>query len=251
VVFKETDGNQTKGFSLAQLKLAPEDQEDLQRYLDVTRAEILFSRGVVFVEGDAEAAPAPVFATSEGIDLDDIGIAVCNVGGTNFGPYLRLAVELGLRFSVITDWDPVEGGKRALGWDRTLRLLEDLRALGAASTMNAKERKKLESDEDALREAAAANGIFLNQATLELDVASTPSLRAPLISVLEKAEFGPVRRARLASWKEGKTNVNGEALMAMVADVGKGRLAARLAAAAKGLKPPSYIVDALKHVAHG
>jgi predicted ATP-dependent endonuclease of OLD family len=42
------------GLSTTYISLESEELEDLQRYLDViTRAEVLFSRGVVFVEGDA------------------------------------------------------------------------------------------------------------------------------------------------------------------------------------------------------
>ncbi|MEI6051956.1 MAG: hypothetical protein WCQ44_04585, partial [Opitutaceae bacterium] len=56
-----------------------------------------------------------------------------------------------------------------------------------------------------------------------------------LVSVLEAEGYGTVRRARLTSWKDGTTPVNAEQLLAMVADVGKGRLAGRLAKAAKDL----------------
>jgi putative ATP-dependent endonuclease of OLD family len=61
VLLKETDRG-TQAFSLAHLNLAENEFEDLQRYLDTTKAEILFSRAVIFVEGDAETALLPVFA---------------------------------------------------------------------------------------------------------------------------------------------------------------------------------------------
>lgn len=106
ILLKATPDKGTQAFSLARLKLSGEEIEDLQRYLDTTRAEILFSRGVIFVEGDAEVALLPVFAKSCRHDLDELGITVCNVGGVNFSPYVKLATALAIPFAVITDWDP-------------------------------------------------------------------------------------------------------------------------------------------------
>ena len=79
---------------------------------------MLFARGVIFVEGDAEEALVPVFASSLGHNLDDLGVTVCNVAGTNFGPYVKLAEALGLPWVVITDWDPLDGTKPPLGRSR-------------------------------------------------------------------------------------------------------------------------------------
>jgi putative ATP-dependent endonuclease of OLD family len=109
----------TKAYSLARLPLKDDELTDLQRYLDVTRAEILFSRGVIFVEGDAEVALMPVFAEALGYDLNELGITVCSVSGTNFRPFVRLAAALSLPFAVVTDWDPRADGKRAQGWLRS------------------------------------------------------------------------------------------------------------------------------------
>jgi putative ATP-dependent endonuclease of OLD family len=79
-------------YSTAKLysELETSEIEDLQRYLDVTRAELLFARGVIFVEGDAEEFVIPVFAKLIGIDLDKYGISVCNVRSTNFRPLIKL-----------------------------------------------------------------------------------------------------------------------------------------------------------------
>lgn len=236
----------------ADLMLTDRELEDLQRYLNVTRAEILFSRGVVFVEGDAEAALVPVFAEAEGWDLDALGITVCNVGGTHFAPYMALALRLGLRFSIITDWDPVGGGKRPLGWDRSIALIEQLLAIKGPRPLDSVEKNQLTSDEQALREATETIGIFTNTDTLEVEIGKTPTLVNPLLAILEAENFGPKRQARLAGWKADPKTIDGDQLLAMIADVGKGRLAARLAEKAVGLKPPDYIRKALKWVVdHG
>lgn len=44
----------TKGFSTVEADFTETDTEDLERYLDVTRAEMVFARGVILVEGDAD-----------------------------------------------------------------------------------------------------------------------------------------------------------------------------------------------------
>ncbi|MBC7337459.1 MAG: AAA family ATPase, partial [Clostridia bacterium] len=123
VVVLRTGPEGTKGYSLAHVPLSSGELEDLQRYINATRADLLFSRGVIFVEGDAEAALLPVFAASLGYDLDELGIAVCNVAGVNFTPYVKLAAALGMPHAVITDWDPLTGVKPPLGKARALALV--------------------------------------------------------------------------------------------------------------------------------
>ena len=71
----------------------------------------------------------PVFASSLGHSLDDLGITVCNVAGTNFRPYVKLAEALALPYCVITDWDPLEGTKPPLGKKRTMDLWADMLTL--------------------------------------------------------------------------------------------------------------------------
>ena len=69
---KAADGLSTCGYSTAGLAVSPKEISDLERYLDVNRGEIVFSRGVLLVEGDAECFVVPMLARSEGIDLDEL-----------------------------------------------------------------------------------------------------------------------------------------------------------------------------------
>jgi putative ATP-dependent endonuclease of OLD family len=245
VVLRATKNAGTKAYSLATLNLTSAELEDLQRYLDANRADVLFSKGVIFVEGDAEAALVPVFAQSCGCNLDGEGIAICSVGGVNFRPYVRLALALALPFVVVTDWDPVNG--TALGRSRALALIDVVRESRGEEQLSVEELERLGSDA-ALRSAAADFGIFLNTSTLELEVASTRSLREPLLRILDEEGFGRVRRDRIAAWKADPTTVDGGQLLSMVADIGKGRLAGRLATATGGLEPPAYIAGAVERV---
>jgi putative ATP-dependent endonuclease of OLD family len=123
VLLKESEADGTKGYSVASLSLEDAEVDDLTRYLDVTRAEMLFARGVILVEGDAERFLVPEFAKTAAIDLDQLGITVCSVAGTNFKPYAKFLTALQIPFAVVTDWDQVDEGK-ALGWNRTRNLAE-------------------------------------------------------------------------------------------------------------------------------
>ena len=62
VLLKDTADRGSVGSSTAALDLTDTEQEDLGRYLDVTRAEMLFARGILLVEGEAERFLLPVFA---------------------------------------------------------------------------------------------------------------------------------------------------------------------------------------------
>jgi putative ATP-dependent endonuclease of the OLD family len=57
-----------------------------------------------------------------------------------------------------------------------------------------------------------------------------------------------VRTHRIAAWRARKTPVDSAQLLAMVASIGKGRLGARLAKKAVGLRPPVYVENAINTV---
>jgi putative ATP-dependent endonuclease of OLD family len=78
-------------------------------------------------------------------------------------------------------------------------------------------------------------------------VANTPSLQGALLDILDEQGFGSTRSARIEAWRSG-TPVNSAQLLAMVADIGKGRLSAKLSIKLPGLTPPDYIAAAIKHV---
>lgn len=85
-------------------------REKLERYLDVTRAEIFFARRVIFVEGAAELMLVSVLAEKAGYKLREHGVSLISVEGLNFDSFLPLFGEKALKIpvSVITDADPVD-----------------------------------------------------------------------------------------------------------------------------------------------
>jgi putative ATP-dependent endonuclease of OLD family len=245
----------TQAFSLANLPVTPDEIEDLETYLDATRAELLFAAGVIFIEGDAEEALLPIFASALGHSLDELGITICNVRGVNFRPYVKLAEALKLPYCVITDWDPLDGTKPPLGKKRTLDLYEDMLTIRGQALLSPSQRAQWEGlDYSAFSVEAAKSSVFLNDQTFEVSVANTPALLQPLLDILSEQDFGSVRSARIAAWRAGAA-IDAAQLLAMIASIGKGRLGARLAKKALGLRPPAYIeraiaavVDLIAHV---
>lgn len=73
-----------------QTKLSPSDYRFLERFLDVTKANLLFARAVLVVEGDAENILFPVLARLLDHDFHHHGVSVVNVGGTGLGRYARI-----------------------------------------------------------------------------------------------------------------------------------------------------------------
>lgn len=71
-------------------KLDQKDYEFLERFLDATKANLFFARGVIMVEGDAENLLIPTIAEIIGKQLHDYGISIVNVGSTAFMRYAKI-----------------------------------------------------------------------------------------------------------------------------------------------------------------
>ena len=89
----------------------------LQRFLDSTKANLFFAKGIIMVEGDAESLLIPTLADVIGINLEKHGISVVNVGGTGFFRYSRIFLRkdgsaIDVPISIITDCD-IEPDKKA------------------------------------------------------------------------------------------------------------------------------------------
>jgi len=74
----------------AHTELATDDYAFLQRFLDVTKANLFFSKGVILVEGWSEELLVPEFAKLLGYNLTQKGIAVINVNSLAFIRYANI-----------------------------------------------------------------------------------------------------------------------------------------------------------------
>ena len=100
------------GYDLAegQTELQKGDYLFLQRFLDSTKANLFFAKGIIMVEGDAENILVPALADILGYPLEKYGISIVNVGSTAFLRYSGIMVRkdgsnIGIPVSVITDCD--------------------------------------------------------------------------------------------------------------------------------------------------
>jgi len=81
-----------RAFSMAQgrTKLSVDDYRFLSRFLDVTKASLFFAKGLLIVEGDAEAILLPALAGLLGRDLTEHGVSMVNVGGVGLRRYAHI-----------------------------------------------------------------------------------------------------------------------------------------------------------------
>lgn len=82
--------NRAFPMSRVSTKLDASDYRFLQRFLDVTKANLFFARGVMIVEGDAENIVIPTLAKLMGRDFTENGVSIINVGGVGLRRYARI-----------------------------------------------------------------------------------------------------------------------------------------------------------------
>lgn len=249
LLIKDEGDNGSVGYSSAEADLTDDDVDDLARYLDVTRAEMLFARGIILVEGDAERFLVPAFAAAMDVSLDHLGITVCSVAGTNFKPYVKFLTAMGIPFAVLTDWD-LRDGATALGHTRAGNLVRTIeRAKSDDDQVPAAVTARLDDDgDDERRTLAAEYGIFTNDHTLEIDLFSDDDFRDLVIATLREYGFGPTRTALIDGWEADPDSLDNEDFLALVDTIGKGRFAQRLASRMNGEAPLTYIRDAIRFV---
>jgi putative ATP-dependent endonuclease of the OLD family len=110
--------NESTAFPLGETytKLESSDYIFLERFLDVTKANLFFAKGIIMVEGWSEEILIPALARKmkkDGIltkDLTDAGVSVVNVGSLAFLRYSRIFLretepEINVPVAVITDID--------------------------------------------------------------------------------------------------------------------------------------------------
>ncbi|MFJ1958248.1 ATP-dependent nuclease [Streptomyces microflavus] len=95
-------------------RLTDEDYAFLTRFLDVTKANMFFARGLAMVEGDAEAIFLPALAAALGMPFNENGVSVVNVGHIGLFRYSRVFQRSGEQIPVpvacIRDRDLVPAG---------------------------------------------------------------------------------------------------------------------------------------------
>lgn len=250
----------------ANIKLPPNEKQDLERYLDVKRGELYFGKAVILVEGIAEEYLIPKFAELLDKPLDSRGILVCNINSTNFTPYVKYLEELGIPYVCITDGDYYiivkdKEGKESrkyglmkesdhenfgyLGNEITGQLLVDLQKIKTLpDDMSWAEEDELFSE----------HGFFLGAYTLETEIManckSNISAQEKIWQTFNELTSGGDQQKEnfKKELKEGKYDACLRKIENSSNGIGKGRFAQRLSMKCTKHHIPSYIEDAIDKI---
>lgn len=113
LIVVQCQDNNVSTYSLANSELSDDNKKYLGKFLDVTKSQLFFSNGVIFVEGISEALLLQKFSKIMGneYDLDKMGIEIVIVNGVAFEHFGRLfnsndeSKRLSIRSVIITDDD--------------------------------------------------------------------------------------------------------------------------------------------------
>ncbi|WP_036774607.1 ATP-dependent nuclease [Photorhabdus australis] len=269
------------------IKFEKGKREKLERYLDVTRAELFFARRVIFVEGAAELMLIDALAKKMDLDLRSYGVSLISVEGLNFDSFLPLFGEQSLRIpvSVVTDADPFEEEEAEV--EQGEEEIDDILAEAAyqeetdapddeESAGDAEKKKKVKRKEvyPALGDQVRLSGntlkmkkleddfvkIFHGLKTLEYDLALIEANRDPMLTAL--ADPHPRISKALRQIVDGQPDNTAKAKALFCgmferkdnANIQKGRFAQALAEQISkeiGFEVPEYLKKAIQHVCQG
>ena len=106
------EGGRAYPFANGETELDTGDYRFLERFLDVTKANLFFAHGVLIVEGDAEAIILPAIAELIGRDFAEHGVSIVNVGGRGLRRFSRIfqrktkdGPEIGVPVACVADLD--------------------------------------------------------------------------------------------------------------------------------------------------
>lgn len=239
-----------KATSTANVDLTPNQVQDLERYLDATRSEMVFAKGVIFVEGDAELYIVPAFANIMDLALDERGISVCSVHGTDFVPYARLLGTNSLNIPCIflTDGDPYTKEKDPYyrGQERGMQIAKamDSKKLPVLTKLY-EDRKWPELDEK-----LNGLGVFVGNDTLEIDLVHS-GCKDEMLTTIRELGAGRIQLDRFQkalSSIDDSSEESAVRVLNIIESYGKGRFAQRLAPHLPASKVPEYIELAIKHI---
>ena len=117
------------------------DYNFLHRFLDATKANLFFARGVIMVEGDAENLLLPAIAKVIGRPLHKYGVSIVNVGSTAYKRYAKIyqrkdGQQMGVPVAIVTDLDvrSIEYYKDDSDEERRMKMLHVTDEVKAALT---------------------------------------------------------------------------------------------------------------------
>lgn len=203
----------------------------LERYLDAKRSVLLFSKGIILVEGDGEEILIPnLIKMTMGISLDELGIGLINVGSVAFENIACIfdPTRLQRYCSIITDLDQ--------------ELFEATKSNPEAAKRGETRKKKLQ---DLFGDNPFVESFFAPY-TLEVDFANIPNNRGFIKKVIEDHYTDKITIKNHKNGIDGRASERYDAVLTVAKGIGKGWYATMLANNINTLADiPEYILDAV------
>jgi putative ATP-dependent endonuclease of OLD family len=172
-------------------RLAPEDYEFLRRFLDATKANLFFARGLIIVEGDGEHLLLPAIAEKLGRPLSRHGVSIVNVGHRGLFRYSRIlqrkaGAAVAVPVALIPDRDiPPAEAKKLVGERLTEDQLTEVEIAARLATLS--------------RDIGDPVDAFIADSwTLEFDLALQPDLAESVHQAVQLAKTTTRNPGRLA-----------------------------------------------------
>jgi putative ATP-dependent endonuclease of the OLD family len=234
VIVLQSPSHVISPLSLTKSGLTSENQNYLHKFLDVTKSQLFFSKGVILVEGISEALLMRIFSKKigEDYDIEKAGIELVNLNGVAFEHFANLfnndddAKNLKTRCAIITDDD-----------------------------------RDKESDEVSSRAKKASDlakknlRVFLAEKTFEFELFIAGNNKEILFSIFNSMH--PTAASRISANDDVRVYAE-NFLDKIISDKAKSELAHRLAvtlstdeALRTSFVVPTYIQNAIKYVVKG
>jgi putative ATP-dependent endonuclease of OLD family len=245
-------------------KLQSNDYAFLRRFLDATKANLFFARGLIIVEGDAENILLPAIARKIGKPFGKYGVSIVNVGHRGLFRYSRILqraddVAMPVPVALLPDRDIPPDSAKALVGNRATEgewTAEDIAT--HMQTLSA-------------HDGGTVKSFPSEQWTLEFDLARKPDCAVIVHQATQIAkgrrdktpvEIATDARAEVEAWRTGDAKTADQIAVDIFTplfkkQVSKAMVAEQLAAlidalpdapAALRAKLPAYIVNAIDHV---
>ncbi|MFB6931396.1 ATP-dependent nuclease [Streptomyces chartreusis] len=251
IVLRATEDG-TVGASTAALPVTSEEAADLERYIDISRAEVLFASAVILVEGLAELYVLPALALAAGFDLDAYGAVVASVHGTDFKPYRALLGPRGLNTPhvIITDGDaaPDKRNLREAGLKRGAGLHPDstqaATLLGQVGQLPGHGTAAYGASRSPVVDALADIGVYVGAQTLETDLCTLFGDEIVAAFTELSSNTNAINDVRRGILNEQSPTVDRDVrkdMLDRISDLSKGRFAQRLAAHIRTVDLPARL----------
>ena len=256
-----------KVFPLAKgmTKLEADDYAFLRRFLDATKANLFFARGLVIVEGDAENILLPALAAKMGRPFGKHGVSIVNVGHRGLFRYSRIFQRtdetiVPVPVALVPDRDiPPDAARELVGEGRQTQGQWEMAALA-------------EHMQNLSRHSGGTVRAFPSeQWTLEFDLARQPTLASLVHQAVQagkgradisRAQIIEEARAEVEEWQADEARDADDIAVLIFAplhkkQVSKAVVAEQLAALIEELpddattfraKLPAYLVTAIEYV---